>query len=76
MFGSRIGFMTLDEPTIHLDQNNVEHFGKLMEKLKTLSAETGLQILISTHERSIISQLDYTIDLGTGKLNTETTTEE
>lgn len=68
MFSSRLGFMTLDEPTNHLDEDNVANFGHLMDKLRNLARETTLQILISTHARSIVSSLDYVIDLGTGKL--------
>lgn len=73
MFSSRLGFITIDEPTNHLDERNIENFRHLMERLKVLSRETGLQILISTHARSIISALDYVIDLGTGNDETKTT---
>ena len=73
MFSSRLGFITIDEPTNHLDERNIENFRHLMERLKVLSQETGLQILISTHARSIISALDYVIDLGTGDDESKTT---
>ena len=65
MFSSRIGLISIDEPTNHLDERNIDNFRHLMERLKVLSQETGLQILISTHARSIIPVLDYVIDLGT-----------
>ena len=67
MFSSRIGFITIDEPTNHLDETNIDNFRHLLERLKVLSQETGLQILISTHARGIISVLDYVIDLAPEK---------
>ena len=63
MFAARTGFMSLDEPTVYLDETNVENFGQLLEKLKKLMMETDLQIMISTHERTIMKNLDYVIDL-------------
>jgi len=60
---SQMGFMTLDEPTIHLDKKNIENFALLMERVKTLTRDSGIQIVVSTHDDGVISVLDHVVDL-------------
>lgn len=67
MFSNRMGFITIDEPTNHLDDENISNFRHLIDRLKTLSKETGLQILISTHSQIIVDAMDYVINLNTDK---------
>lgn len=50
MFAEQIGLLTLDEPTVYLDQNNIENFCTLLEKVRDVADKMDLQILISTHE--------------------------
>ena len=69
MFANKLGILSLDEPTAHLDDYNVGAVCTLLEKVKTVAQQMGLQILIATHERAIIPFCDTLIDLGN---NTET----
>lgn len=63
MFASKLGLLTLDEPTVWLDGNNVQMFGHLLEKLKEITSIMNLQIFMSTHELSVIPLLDTAINL-------------
>lgn len=64
MFAAKLGVLSLDEPTVYLDNYNVANFCKLLEKVKTLAGRMGLQVLISTHEREVMPLLDAVVDLG------------
>ena len=68
MFASKFGIMTLDEPTVYLDDTNVSNFVGLFETLHSLSTKLGIQMFISTHERSLIPVMDHFIDLKTGQV--------
>ena len=63
MFASRVGLLSLDEPTCFLDDANIGNFCNLLERIKEVAKNLDLQILMSTHERSVIPHLDTVIDL-------------
>jgi len=63
MFASKFGIMTLDEPTVYLDDTNVNNFVGLFETLHSLSEKLGIQMFISTHERALIPVMDHFVDL-------------
>jgi DNA repair exonuclease SbcCD ATPase subunit len=65
LFASRIGLLTLDEPTVYLDDGNIGRFCKLLNRVKELAAGMNLQIFISTHEKSVIPFMDTTVKFGT-----------
>lgn len=62
-FARSAGFLILDEPSAYLDAANLEHLQRLLCKLKELSGSTGTQIILVTHEESLISFFDNTIEL-------------
>ena len=64
MFANKLGLLSLDEPTVYLDDRNITKFGSFLEKVKIVSNDLNLQIFIATHERSVIPYLDTVIDLG------------
>ena len=64
MFSSQLGLLSLDEPTVYLDDKNVAHFCTFLEKVKEVASVMNLQILMATHERSVIPHMDTVIDLG------------
>jgi DNA repair exonuclease SbcCD ATPase subunit len=65
LFASRIGLLTLDEPTVYLDDKNIGCFCNLLNRVKELAADMNLQILISTHERAVMPFMDSTVKFGT-----------
>jgi len=62
-YGGQLGFLSLDEPTAYLDDNNIGHMGELLEKVGAVARNKGLQILMATHEKAIMPFLDTKIDL-------------
>jgi DNA repair exonuclease SbcCD ATPase subunit len=65
LFASRIGLLTLDEPTVYLDDNNISRFCNLLQRVKELATDMNLQIFISTHEQAVMPFMDSTIKFGT-----------
>ena len=63
MFASKLGLLTLDEPTTYLDAQNVQLFVRLVERLRDITNAMGLQLLMSTHEESINPLCDTVINL-------------
>jgi DNA repair exonuclease SbcCD ATPase subunit len=63
MFAEQIGLLTLDEPTVYLDQHNIENFCTLMEKVRDVADKMDLQILISTHELKLLPFFSGAINL-------------
>jgi DNA repair exonuclease SbcCD ATPase subunit len=63
MFASRTGFLTLDEPTVYLDDKNIGNFCSMLERMKEVAASMDLQIAISTHERRLYPFFDTVVDL-------------
>ena len=50
--------------TVYLDDANIGRFCTLLEQVKRVAATMDLQILISTHEKSVLPFLDTVIDVG------------
>ncbi len=65
-FARQVGLLVLDEPTNHLDKNNIVHLQRLLLRLKELAGATGRQILIVTHEESLMGFFDHSITLTSG----------
>lgn len=65
MFANKLGLLSLDEPTVYLDDRNVSNFCTLLGPIRELAQKMNLQILISTHERSVLPFMDSIIDLAT-----------
>jgi ABC-type glutathione transport system ATPase component len=63
MFASKMGLLSLDEPTAYLDDNNIANFCELLNTLKDLARSLNLQLIMSTHERATIPFMDSVIDL-------------
>jgi DNA repair exonuclease SbcCD ATPase subunit len=67
MFAGKYGLLSLDEPTAYLDDANVANFCTLLESIKSTAVSMDLQILISTHERSVLPYLDSVLDIDAEK---------
>ena len=64
MFANKLGLLSLDEPTVHLDEQNVGAFCTLISKVREVAQKMDLQVLISTHEPSVIPFMDTVIRVG------------
>ena len=64
MFAGKLGLLSLDEPTAYLDDQNIGRFGDLLGQIKGIAKDMGIQVLMATHERSVMPFMDTIIDLG------------
>jgi len=64
MFSAKLGVLVLDEPTAHLDSDNVGKFGELLQRLQVMAREMNLQIIVVTHHAEILPFCDKTIVIG------------
>lgn len=64
MYGGKLGLLSLDEPTDSLDEDAIQSLGDLLQKVKEFAKNSGLQILMATHERRILSYFDTQIAFG------------
>lgn len=63
MFASKLGLLSLDEPSTYLDAQNIGAFCTLLERVKCVAKKMDLQILIATHERAVLPFCDSVVDL-------------
>lgn len=63
-FASQMGMLILDEPSNYLDKDNIAHFQTLLLKLKELSGPSGKQIILVTHEESLMGFFDHSVQIG------------
>jgi len=64
LFASQVGLIALDEPTAYLDQDNLGYVADIVDQMHRVKSETGLQIIMITHERSLISAFDHVEEIG------------
>ncbi len=64
MFSSQLGVLSLDEPTVYLDQFNTAAFCSMLGDIRRMAAGLGLQVLLATHERGVMAYADTVIQLG------------
>lgn len=62
-FAGRLGVLSLDEPTVYLDDDNVAGFCRLLENLRKISAGMSVQVFMATHERSVADTADVVVSL-------------
>lgn len=67
LFSSDVGFLALDEPTVYMDQPAVQSFSAVLEKLREISAASGLQCLIITHETGLSHAFESVIEISQHK---------
>ena len=63
MFAAKLGILSLDEPTVYLDDANVGAFCSLLAKIKEVAKQMDLQVLVATHEPSVEPFMDTIISL-------------
>lgn len=57
------GFITLDEPTTFLDNDNIDNLIRVMGDIKRIANTSNLQILVITHEELLSPLFDSVINL-------------
>jgi DNA repair exonuclease SbcCD ATPase subunit len=62
MFSTGVDLIVLDEPTTWLDKETIANFKNIIESVSELSDSHNLQILIVTHERSLMPYFRQTIE--------------
>ncbi len=62
-FAGEVGLVVFDEPFDSLDKKNLGCFETALIKLKALSKSNGMQVLVISHERSLMSIFDTFIEL-------------
>lgn len=63
-FARDVGLLILDEPSTHLDKDNLVHLQNLLLKLKDLTGVGGRQVIIVDHQESLMGFFDNIITLG------------
>ncbi len=64
MFAGDIGLLVLDEPTVFLDDDNIDKLVTVFDSLREIAHNTGQQVLVITHEKRLEACFDSVIDLG------------
>lgn len=62
-FARELGLLVLDEPSNHLDTDNIYHLQQLLLRMRETACAAGRQILLVTHESSLGGFFDNTITL-------------
>lgn len=63
LWAQELGFLALDEPTYGFGQHDLGCVRVAIEELRRLSNEQGLQVIVVTHERSLLPLFDNVIEV-------------
>lgn len=63
IWAQELGFFGMDEPTYGFGPDDMKCVGIALEYLKKLSVEQGIQVIIITHEKSLLPLFDNVISL-------------
>lgn len=63
LWAQELGFLAMDEPTYGFGQNDISCVRVAIEELRRLSNEQGLQVIVVTHERSLLPLFDHVIEV-------------
>ncbi len=63
LFAKQVGLLVLDEPSTALDATKVVHLQRLLVKLKEMAGHGDRQIIIVTHEVSLMGFLEHVVEL-------------
>lgn len=66
MFANKLGLISLDEPTNFLDAANIGCFCNLMSQVKQIAKGMNLQVIMATHEESLMPFADTVVNLNEG----------
>ena len=60
---SGVNLLVLDEPTVGLDDDNIECLETAFSRLRAMSRSSGLQVLVISHEKAVERMCDHTLFL-------------
>lgn len=60
---SGVNLLVLDEPTVGLDDDNIECLETAFSRLRAMSKSSGLQVLVISHEKAVERMCDHTLFL-------------
>jgi len=60
---SEIGFITLDEPSTHLDEEGIDSLGDLLRKIREIFADSEHQLWVCDHNPKLEASFDKTLVL-------------
>lgn len=60
---SEIGFITLDEPSTHLDEEGIDSLGDLLKKIRMIFADSEHQLWVCDHNPKLETSFDKTLIL-------------
>lgn len=60
---ANVNLLVLDEPTVGLDDDNVECLETAFNRLRSMARSSGMQVLIVSHEKAIERMCDHTLSL-------------
>jgi len=66
-FARQVGLLVLDEPSNYLDDTNIQNLQMVLLELKKMSAHTGRQVLVVTHEDKLMGFFDHCVTVGSTK---------
>lgn len=58
-----VNLLVLDEPTVGLDDDNIECLATAFNRLRAMSKSSGLQVLVVSHEKAMERMCDHTLSL-------------
>lgn len=64
LFSRGVDFLVLDEPSAYLDNDNIQHLQHVMLQLKVVAGQAGKQVLVVTHEQTLMGCFDSIIQIG------------
>lgn len=62
MFANEIPILSLDEPTVYLDDTNIKKVAEVLEKVKEITSH-GVCVMIATHEEALMSSFSRTVSV-------------
>lgn len=63
LFASDVGMMVLDEPTVGLDEENIDCLHEALTQLSGVAKQEDSQIIVITHDRRLENAFDHLIQL-------------
>lgn len=63
-FARNAGLIVLDEPSSYLDKTNIHNLQTVLLELKKVSAASHRQVIVVTHEASLMGFFDQTVTIG------------
>jgi len=61
--GQSFGMLAMDEPTVGVDETNMENLAETVQYLNDYCAGVGIQLLVNTHEQALVPTFNHRVDI-------------